>query len=357
MPQPGGRLPGQPRQEPPTTTEQPPSAPIPAPTKDPGGAAKRSAEPLVKKISSIDGIKTMLAELERQGIVDPVTKAAIMAQVAVESGGFQYLSENLAYSVDGLKKNFGRLKDVSEATLKDAISRGVAGIGELLYGGSADSPSYKFGQKNLGNTEPGDGAKFRGRGFIQLTGRANYTRAGAADNPEALLDINTAAKTSVDFAKQFKGNFSDVKAFTQYVNGGQSHVMEREEYYKKYLNDMPKAARGGIFQARGASRGGNSQSPFEILLKDGAVPVNVIGGMMSNLPRPEQAPSSAKLGAKVTRTIAGQLRAAAQDVMAQQPAQVNSELEEAMVDRLAQLARGKQKANSINSRLLRSSMN
>ena len=338
------------RGAPPTVTEQTAAAP------PPGEKPKTSAEPLVKKISSTDGIKTMLAELERQGIVDPVTKAAIMAQAAVESGGFQYLSENLGYSVDGLKKTFSRVKDVSEATLREAISRGVAGIGELLYGGSPDSPSYEFGKKNLGNTEPGDGAKFRGRGFIQLTGRANYTRAGAADNPEALLDMNTAAKTSVDFAKQFKGDFSDVKAFTQYVNGGQSHVKEREEYFQQYLNNMPKAARGGIFQAQGASRRGNSRSPFEIPLKDGSVPVNIIGGMMDNLPRPEKALSSVKLGTKVTKTIAGQLRAAAQDVMAQQATQYNVELEEAMVDRLAQLARGKQTANSINQRLLRSSM-
>ena len=112
-----------------------------------------------------------------------------------------------------------------------------------------------------------------------------------------------------------------------------------------------------MFQARGASRRGNSQSPFEILLKGGAVPVNIVGGMMGDMPRPDSAKSSAKLGTKVTRSIAGELRAAAREVVIQMQSEINTEVEEAIVQRLTQLARGKQTANSINQRLLRSSMN
>ena len=299
----------------------------------------------------------MLAELERQGIVDPVKRAAIMAQAAVETGGFQFLSENLAYGVDGLKATFKRLNGVPDSVLKDAVSRKVAGVGELLYGGSPNSPSYNFGKENLGNTEPGDGAKFRGRGFIQLTGRANYTKAGAADNPQSLLDLDTAAATAVNFANRYKGDFSNVSDFTRYVNGGQMHVKERGEYYKKFLNDMPKAAHGGVFQAQGARRRASNKSPFEIMLKGGAVPVNIVGGMMSSIPQPEKASSSGKLGTKVTKSIASELRAVARDVVVQMQQESNTEVEEAFISRLAQLARGKQTANSINQRLLRSSMN
>ena len=353
---PAGQPPTKPANQP-GGGETPEEKPVPtpeAPAKKPKPPA--STEPLVKKISPTAGIKAMLAELESQGIVDPVKRAAIMAQAAVETGGFQMLSENLGYSVEGLKKTFGRVNGVPDATLKEAISRGVAGIGELLYGGSPDSPSYKFGLKNLGNTEPGDGAKFRGRGFIQLTGRANYTKAGAADNPESLLDVGTAAKTAVNFANRYKGDFSNVSEFTKYVNGGHSHEKEREAYYKKFLDDMPKAAQGGVFQAQGANRGG-SKSPFEIMLKGGAVPVNIVGGMMSNMPQPEKAPSSVKFGTKVTKSIAGELRAAARDVVTQMQTESNTEVEEAIVQRLAQLVRSKKTANSINQSLLRSSMN
>ena len=200
-------------------------------------AAATSAEPLQKKISPAAGKQAMLDELDRQKITDSVKRAAIMAQAAVETGGFNYLSENLGYSIAGLKKTFGRLKDVSDDVLKEAMSQGVAGIGSLVYGGDPSSPSYNFGIKNLGNARPGDGFKFRGRGFFQLTGRANYEKSGAADAPQKLLELGPAAETAVSFANRFKGDYKDVSAFTRFVNGGQMHVKERGEYFEKFLND------------------------------------------------------------------------------------------------------------------------
>jgi putative chitinase len=46
----------------------------------------------------------------------------------------------------------------------------------------------------LGNTEPGDGCRFCGRGYVQLTGRSNYERAGLVDDPERALDPQVAAE-------------------------------------------------------------------------------------------------------------------------------------------------------------------
>jgi putative chitinase len=179
----------------------------------------------------------MLDEMDKQKIADPVKRAAIMAQAAVETGGFKLLSENLGYSAEGLKKTFGRLKDTSVEAIKEAISKGVAGIGSLVYGGDQDSPSYNFGVKNLGNVQPGDGFRFRGRGFFQLTGRANYTKAGAADDPFKLLELGPAAETAVNFANRFKGDYADVNAFTRFVNGGLNHVKERGEFFEQFRND------------------------------------------------------------------------------------------------------------------------
>jgi hypothetical protein len=161
----------------------------------------------------------------------------------------------------------------------------------------------------------------------------------------------------VAFAKRYTGDFSNVKQFTKYVNGGLSHVNERGEYFKKYMEEMPKAAQGGIFQAKGASRRGNSKSPFEIPLKNGSVPVNIVGGMMSSTSKPDSTLASASSSTKVTKAIAGQLRAAARDVVSQMQIEPDTEIEAAIAAKLAQLARGKQTANSINQRLLRSSMN
>jgi putative chitinase len=210
----------------------PGTAPAPAAVPSSGGT-----EPLQKKISAAAGKKALLEELDNQKITDPVKRAAIMAQAAVETGGFTALSENLAYSAEGMKKTFGRLKDTPIEVLKEAISKGVAGIGSLIYGGDPSSPSYNFGVKNLGNVQPGDGFRYRGRGFFQLTGRANYTKAGVADAPYKLLELGPAAQTAVDFANRFKGDYGDVSAFTKFVNGGQIHVKERGEFFQQFLND------------------------------------------------------------------------------------------------------------------------
>jgi predicted chitinase len=189
------------------------------------------------KVKDIYMQKTMLDEMNNQKVSDPTTRAAIMAQAAKETGGFALLSEDLRYSVGGLSNTFQRLKNTSKEDLEAAVKGGASAIGALVYGGSKDSPSYEFGVNQLGNTEPGDGARFRGRGFFQLTGRANYKRAGALNSPEKLLDMGEAAKTAVDFALRYKGDFGDVKAFTKYVNGAFLGLKERGEYFNAYIND------------------------------------------------------------------------------------------------------------------------
>lgn len=217
-----------------------PAAPTSAPSVDKKPekiSGVPTGEPLVKKISPEAGKKAMLNEMNTQKVSDPTTRAAIMAQAAKETGGFALLSENLGYSVGGLSNTFQRLKNTSKEDLEAAVKGGASAIGELVYGGNKDSPSYAFGVRELGNTEPGDGARFRGRGFFQLTGRANYKRAGALNSPEKLLDMGEAAKTAVDFALRYKGDFGDVHAFTKYVNGAYLGEKERKAYFDAFLND------------------------------------------------------------------------------------------------------------------------
>jgi len=97
--------------------------------------------------------------------------AHFFAQIDHESANFKVLQENLNYSVDGLIKGFGRHR-ITEAQARefgrDPKKRAnQEAIANILYGG-------EWGRKNLGNIQVGDGWRFRGRGFKQVTGRSNY---------------------------------------------------------------------------------------------------------------------------------------------------------------------------------------
>lgn len=98
--------------------------------------------------------------------------AAFLAQCAHESAHFTRWVENLNYStaqrlVDVFgSRRFGGTRDEA-LSVAARFARNPAGLAEFVYGNRPD----------LGNTEPGDGARFIGRGLIQLTGRRNYERA------------------------------------------------------------------------------------------------------------------------------------------------------------------------------------
>lgn len=129
------------------------------------------------------------------------------------------------------------------------------------YGGSLDFRKYdpKYAPKKakeLGNVRPGDGALFKGRGFIQLTGRWNYTEAGKAlglpldKNPKLVERPDIAAKTSLWFWKNRVrpnvDNFSDTKSVTYYINKALRGLDERIEFFKKYLSTMGNVRREDV---------------------------------------------------------------------------------------------------------------
>lgn len=144
------------------------------------------------------------------------------AQVAHESG-FRPQSENLNYSADGLKSTFSRAR-ISAAQCDQFGRTGShpadkVAIGNAVYGGT-------WGANNLGNTQPGDGYRFRGRGLIQLTGRANYKALGAIYelNPDLLLTPAGSVAAAVDFwvSRGIKtpALADDIVRVTKLINGG-----------------------------------------------------------------------------------------------------------------------------------------
>lgn len=104
------------------------------------------------------------------------------------------------------------------------------------YGDTGYFTKMYEGRSDLGNNQPGDGAKFRGRGFIQITGRANYTAASKAygidlvSRPEQALEAEFAAKLFMWYWKGSTGNNPSAKAeagdwqgVRRAVNGGLNH--------------------------------------------------------------------------------------------------------------------------------------
>ena len=99
------------------------------------------------------------------------------------------------------------ITDRNSALAVLAISARESGMRPILE--IASGQAYE-GRKNLGNTQPGDGPRFRGRGFIQLTGRANYDYFGKkigmdlVNNPDLALRPDIAARIAAEYWKYSK---------------------------------------------------------------------------------------------------------------------------------------------------------
>lgn len=159
-----------------------------------------------------------------------------LGQILHESAMLERTVESLNYKVDALLSLFGRTKRITTAQamrLGRIDGRQMANqqeIANIVYGG-------EWGLKHLGNTEYGDGWKYRGRGPIQLTGRANYAAMQEAsgfdllDNPDQLATDPRAAlrATILWWEKTLPDSLmGNLPAVTKRVNGGNVGLMERK---------------------------------------------------------------------------------------------------------------------------------
>lgn len=115
--------------------------------------------------------------------------------------------------------------------------------GELRYTQEIASGMAYEGRKDLGNTQPGDGKRFKGRGLFQITGRANYEKCGKAlgldliEHPE-LLEIPEHACNSAGWFWQTHGlselaDKPDFLLITKRINGGTNGYAQRATYYAR----------------------------------------------------------------------------------------------------------------------------
>ena len=113
-----------------------------------------------------------------------------------------------------------------------------------IWGPTTAQARYE-GRADLGNTQPGDGSKFRGRGLIQITGRANYKACGEAlgldliNQPELLEKPQHACMSAAWFwATRSLNTLADAGQFdniTQRINGGQNGAADRQALYARAL--------------------------------------------------------------------------------------------------------------------------
>jgi putative chitinase len=202
-----------PSTRPPGSTTRPSSptqaGPVTGPSAPAGDGKGVSLDQLKKIMPNLSDAKAkeylphLNGAMKEAGITTKNQKAAFLAQLAHESGQFRYMEE--------------------------------------IASGSA----YE-GRRDLGNTQPGDGTRFKGRGPIQLTGRSNYQAAGKAlgidleRNPKRAADPDVGFRTAAWFWKTRglnsvaeSGNFREV---TRRINGGYNGLSDRQQYYNRALS-------------------------------------------------------------------------------------------------------------------------
>jgi putative chitinase len=167
----------------------------------------------------------------------PLRLAHFLAQAGHESGGFKAVNENLNYGAKGL---LGIFKKYFPTPEKAALyERKPEKIANLVYGGRMGN----------GPEASGEGWKFRGRGYIQLTGKDNYKAFDAVvaeaivDNPDLVATKYPLLSAAWFFHKNGLHKIADqgatdavVTSVTKRVNGGTIGLSDRIKHFKEYYN-------------------------------------------------------------------------------------------------------------------------
>ena len=183
---------------------------------------------------------TVIAQIpgvvEKFEINTPLRLAHFLAQCGHESGGFKAVSENLNYGAAGLQSIF---KKYFTAESAKEYQRKPEKIANIVY-------ANRMGN---GNQASGEGYKFRGRGFIQLTGKDNYTAFDKTveddilANPELVATKYPLLSAAWFFHKNGLHKIADegatdavVTKVTKRVNGGTIGLPDRIKHFNEYNN-------------------------------------------------------------------------------------------------------------------------
>jgi putative chitinase len=170
---------------------------------------------------------SMLNAARAAGITSRDELANFMGQLGHESGGFTTLEESFRYTrgIDQIpvRSALREGEDALEAARLDALAGRPQELARLMYGG------------RMGNDDAGDGYRYRGRGFIMLTGEENYRTRGEAveldllRDPDLAADRDNASRIAVSYWQDRvpAADRDDVSASTLAINGGENGLADR----------------------------------------------------------------------------------------------------------------------------------
>lgn len=184
-----------------------------------------------------DWYKALCEILPKYGITTQRRVAHFISQCAHESNNFRSLEENLNYSEKSLNAVFPRYFGAGKKNAAD-FARQPEKIANYVY-------MDEFRTAKMGNVQPGDGWRFRGRGLKQLTGRDNYTRFGKAVGmtAEQAAEYVATEKGAIESACWFWdtnklndiADTDDVVKMTKKINGGNIGLADRQARYSKAM--------------------------------------------------------------------------------------------------------------------------
>jgi putative chitinase len=206
-------------------------------------AALRAIFPRAPEIDLDAFVASGIEALREAGILEMANRLQyFLAQLGHESNGLTSKEENLNYSAQRLTEIWPNRFPTLESAKPFAFN--PEKLANKVYGG------------RMGNTEPGDGYRYRGRGYIQLTGRETYREIGKiagldleaepelAAKPENAVRIACAFWTWKKINKQCDaGDFTGV---TQRINGGTNGLSDRLDWLRKVKNVVTATTNGGV---------------------------------------------------------------------------------------------------------------
>ena len=211
----------------------PTTAPTPAPIASTGGLKLDKLKGHIP-----DAVIAMIPDTAAKFQINtPLRLAHFLAQCGHESGGFRLTQENLNYSAKGLNGIFKKYFPTEAAAAP--YNRNPQKIANKVY-------SNRMGN---GTEASGDGYKFRGRGYIQLTGKDNYTAFGKSinedmtANPDKVASSYALLSAAWFFSKNGLNKMADegssdlvVTKITKRVNGGTIGLPDRIKHFKEYYS-------------------------------------------------------------------------------------------------------------------------